>query len=263
MAAFSRARFEAIHDHLGAGDNNLSDAARATTKDLMIEATGSLADLVYSAGKGIGNAPAVGSLKLWARWHGTKADEPNQLIYGEVRDVNGDLMEGVRVDVTFPKPGGGSETWPFWTNASGTGHVRILVGKPALMDKKNVSGKVKTDQTSVTDGDWYYRTKKLRDGSNGFWTTVSDRSVHVGQKVTVRSYVKNTDGKPIAGLLVDWTWDIGGTPMKTTAYTDSTGKATSSFVIPSGFTRAQVYVYAHTTAYSLNRKSKTWFERTD
>ena len=261
LAAYSRARYEDIHDNIGAGSNSLSDAAKSTTKALMIRATGSLADLIYSAGKGIGNAPAVGNLKLWARWHGTKADEPNQLIYGEVRDVHGDLMEGVKVDVTFPKPGGGTETWPFWTDKAGVGHVRIVVGSPTLMSKKDVSGKVKTDQTSVTDGDWYYRTKKLKDGSAGFWTNVSDRSVSVGQKVTVKSYVKNTDGKPIAGLLVDWTWDVGGTPMRTTAYTDSNGKATSSYVIPSGFTRAQVYVYAHTTAYSMNRKSKTWFQR--
>ena len=73
------------------------------------------------------------------------------------------------------------KTWPFWTDATGTGHVRIEVGNPALMDKKDVSGKVKTDQTSVTDGDWYYRTKKLKDGAAGFWTDVSDRSVMPGQ----------------------------------------------------------------------------------
>ena len=263
MAAYSRARYEAVHDHLDTNDTSLSAAAKDATEQLLQRASGDLADLISSVPKGIGVAPAVGSLKLWARWHGTKGDEKNQLIYGEVRDVNGKLMEGVQVDVTFPKPGGGTETWPFWTDASGTGHVRILVGSPSLMSKRDVSGRVKTDQTSVTDGDWYYRTKKLKDGSKGFWTNVSDRSVHAGQKVTIKSYVRNTDGKPIAGLLVDWTWEIGGTTMHTTDYTNSKGIAVTSYVIPSGFTRAQVDVVAHTTAYSLNRKSRTWFERTD
>ena len=51
--------------------------------------------------------------------------------------------------------------------------------------------------------------------------------------------------------------------MVTTGYTNSNGKATTSFVIENGTTHAQVYVYAHTSAYSVNRKSKTWFQRSD
>lgn len=262
MAAYSRARYQTIHDNFEPGDNSLSNPVENATQDVMIRASGDLADLIKSVPNGVGNPPAVGSLKLWCRWHGVKGNEPNQLIYGEVRDVNGDLMEGVQVDVTFPTSGG-TKTWAFWTDETGEGHVRVEVGNPALMDKKNVSGKVKTDQTSVTDSDWYYRTQKLAGRAAGFWTDVSDRSVHAGQQVTIKTYVRNTAGKPIAGLLVDWTWDLGGTSMRTTGYTDSNGRATSSFTITNSTTHAQVYVYAHTSAYSINRKSKTWFKRTD
>jgi len=262
MAAYSRARYHDLNAAYDANDASLSNAAENILQDVLIRASGDLADLIQSVPKGVGNPPPVGSLKLQARWHGVKGDEPNELIYGEVRDIHGDLMEGVRVDVTFPTASG-SKTWPFWTDETGTGHVRIEVGNPALMSKKDVSGKVKTDQTSATDGDWYYRTKKLADADKGFWTDVNDRSVVAGQKVTIKTYVRTTDGKAITGLAVDWTWEIGGTPMVTKGYTNSKGKATSSFVIPSGFTRAQVYVYAHTSAYSINRKSKTWFQRTD
>ena len=124
------------------------------------------------------------------------------------------------------------------------------------MSKKDVSGKVKTDQTTVNDGDWYYRTKKLADADKGFWTDVSDRSV---QPVR-RSYqdVRAHDRREAdCGSAVDWTWELGGgNTMVTTGYTDSNGKATSSYVIPGGFTHAQVYVYAHTSAYSVNRKSE-------
>jgi len=261
-AAYSRARYHDLADAYDVNDDTLSPTAANITKQVLIRASGDLADLIQSVPKGIGNAPPVGSLQLWARWHGVKGNEPNQLIYGRVRDVNGDLMEGVRVDVTFPTSGG-TRTWPFWTDATGEGHVRIEVGKPTLMVKKGVSGKVRTDGTSVTDGDWYYRTKKLDDASDGFWTVVSDRSVVAGQKVKIKTFVRTPDGKPIPGLLVDWTWELGGTPMVTTGYTNDKGKATTSFVIKSGTTHAQVYVYAHTTAYSLNRKSKTWFQRSD
>jgi hypothetical protein len=262
MAAYSRARYQTVHDNFAPSDNSLSGPVENVTQDVLIRASGDLADLIKSVPNGAGKPPVVGSLKLWARWHGVKGNEANQLIYGRVRDINGDLMEGVQVDVTFPTSGG-TKTWAFWTDETGEGHVRIEVGNPALMDKKNVSGKVKTDQTSVTEGDWYYRTLKLADGANGFWTDVSDRRVVQGQKVTIKTYARTPGGAPIAGLLVDWTWELGGTPMVTTGWTDSNGKATTSFVIQNGTTHAQVYVYAHTTAYSLNRKSKTWFQRSD
>jgi hypothetical protein len=261
MAAYSRARYQTIHDNFEANDTSLSNPVENAMQELMIRVSGDLADLIQSVPKGIGNPPPVGSLQLWARWHGVKGNETNQLIYGKVKDVNGDLIEGVRVDVTFPTDSG-PKTWEFWTGADGEGHVRIEVDNPALMLKKDVTGKVKTDQTTESDGDWYYRTETLADADHGFWTDVNDRSVVPGQTVRIKTYARTPGGKPIAGLLVDWTWDIGGgNTMVTTGYTNSKGKATSTFVIPNGFTNTKVYVYAHTTAYSLNRKSKTWFQR--
>ncbi|MCI0343863.1 MAG: hypothetical protein L0221_00275, partial [Chloroflexi bacterium] len=243
-------------------DTSLNDAAQTVTGQVLSRASGDLANLIKSVRKGIGNPPPVGSLELWARWHGVKANEPNQLIHGRVRDVNGDLIEGVRVDVTFPTADG-SKTRPFWTDETGEGRVQIEVGDPTLMAKMDVSGKVKTNQTSVTDGDWYYRTEMLADGSAGFWTDVSDRSVGQGEEVVVKTYVRTPEGTPIAGLLIDWTWMLGDTPMVTTGYTNDNGEATTSFVIADGMTDAQVDVYAHTSAYSINRKSKTWFQRSD
>jgi hypothetical protein len=263
IAAYSRARYETVHANFEANDTSLSNPVENVTQEVMIRASGDLADLIQSVPKGIGNPPAVGSLQLWARWHGVKANESNQLIYGRVRDVNGDLIEGVRVDVTFPASGG-SKTWAFWTDETGEGHVRIEVGSPPLMVRKDVSGKVKTDQTVATDGDWYCRTVKLADGADGFWTDVSDRSVVQGQKVTIKTYVRTPSGDPIEGLFVDWTWELGGGEvMVTTGFTNENGKATTSYVIENGTTHAQVYVYAHTSAYSVNRKSKTWFQRSD
>jgi hypothetical protein len=131
------------------------------------------------------------------------------------------------------------------------------------MAKLDASGKVKTDQTRVTDGDWYYRTEMIADGSAGFWTDVSDRSVVEGQEVVIKTYVRTPEGNPIAGLFIDWTWMVADTPMVTTGYTNELGMAATSFVTQDGTTDAQVYVYAHTSAYSVNRKSKTWFQRAD
>jgi hypothetical protein len=263
MAAYSRARYQTVHDNFEANDTSLSNPVENVTEEVLVRASGDLADLIKSVPNGVGNPPRVGTLQLWARWHGVKGNEPNQLIYGRVRDVNGDLMEGVRVDVTFPM-GGGTATWAFWTDDTGEGHVRIEVGNPALMVRKDVSGKVKTDQTVATDGDWYCRTVKIADGADGFWTDVSDRSVVQGQRVTIKTYVRTPSGDPVEGLFVDWTWELGGGEvMVTTGFTNENGKATTSYVIENGTTHAQVYVYAHTSAYSVNRKSKTWFQRSD
>jgi hypothetical protein len=262
LAAYSRERYQAIQDNFELTDTGLSDAALAATGEVLIRASGGLADLIKSVRKGIGNPPPVGSLELWARWHGVKGDGLDQVIHGRVRDVNGDLIEGVRVDVTFPTANGPT-TWPFWTDETGEGRVRIEVGDPPLMAKLDASGKVKTDQTRVTDGDWYYRTEMIADGSAGFWTDVSDRSVVEGQEVVIKTYVRTPEGNPIAGLFIDWTWMVADTPMVTTGYTNELGMAATSFVTQDGTTDAQVYVYAHTSAYSVNRKSKTWFQRAD
>ena len=262
LAAYSRAQYWTVHDNLEPSDTSLNVAVQTVTAQMLIRASGDLANLIRSVRAGVGIPPPVGSLELWAHWHGVKGDEPNQLIHGRVRDVNGDLIEGVRVDVTFPTADG-PKTWAFWTDDTGEGRVRIEVGNPPLMARMDVTGRVKTDKTSVTDADWYYRTEMLADGSAGFWTEVRDRSAAQGQIVIVRTYARTPEGQPIAGLMIDWTWMLPDAPMVTTAYTNDQGEATTSIAITDDTTDVQVDVYAHTSAYSVNRKSKTWFELVD
>lgn len=262
LAAYSRARYAIVHDNLAPTDTALSDTVQTVTGEVLIQASGGLANLIKAVRKGVGNPPAVGSLELWARWHGVKEFEQNQYVYGRVRDVNGDLIEGVRVDVTFPTADG-PRTVPFWTDETGEGRARIGVEDPALMTPIDVTGRVRTDRTTASDDDWYYRTEMLADSSAGFWTEVSDGSVTLGQEVVVKTSARTPEGLPIAGLLVDWTWMLADAPMVTTGYTNEAGEATTSFVIQDGMAVAPVYVYAHTSAYSINRKSKTWFQQAD
>jgi hypothetical protein len=259
LAALSRAEYWTVHDNLEPADASLNEAVQTVTGQLLTRASGDLADLIGSVPTGVGIPPHVGSLELWTHWHGVKGEEPNQRIHGRVRDVNGDLIEGVRVDVTFPTAAG-PRVAAFWTDETGEGRLRIEVGSPALMARMDVTGTVETDRTSVTDADWYYRTEMLADGSAGFWTEVRDRSIALGQIVIVRTYARTPEGNPIAGLMVDWTWMLPDATTVSTGYTNDLGVATTSIAITDGATAAQVYVYAHTSAYSLNRKSKTWFQ---
>ena len=260
MAAYSRVRYELVHENLEPADTVLNPVVSLVTGEVLVHASGDLADLISSVASGMGNPPPVGSVEVSTRWYGVKGFEPDQYMYATVRDVNGDLIEGVRVDGSFPSADGVT-TLPFWTDETGEGRVRIEVGDPALMVPMDVSGRVTTDRTEVTAGSWYYRTEPLADGAAGFSTQVREVRHSWGQEVVVTTSTSSAAGQPIAGLLVDWTWTVGGTPVVATGYTNRAGVATTRFTLPFHST-AEFYVYAHTSAYSVDRRSKAWYQPT-
>ncbi len=92
---------------------------------------------------------------------------------------------------------------------------------------------------------------------------MNDRTVKAGQTVTVTSTVRSTTGTPVKGLYVKWTWTMGSVVHTSTGYTDANGVAKSSYTILSTTTRSQIHVHAGTSAYSINRNSNTYFQRTD
>jgi hypothetical protein len=262
-AAYSRARYLTLAANFKATDTTLSPTAGTVTKEVLIRASGDLANLVASVPKGIGNPPAAGKLTITLRYRGVKANEASERLDGTVLDVNGKPIEGVRVNVVWPMPDGTTKTLPFWTDELGKGHVYGTVGSNPLMVHQAVTATVTTNLTTLIKGTWWYRTPKLADGTAGFVTTVNDRTVRAGQTVTVTTTAKSTTGSPVVGLLVTWTWKLGSTTVTTSAYTDSTGKARSSRLITSSTTRSTIYVTARTSAYSLSRSSSTYFYRVD
>ena len=262
-AAYSRARYNTIAANFDAGDSSLNSAASAATKEVMIRASGDLADLVSSIKKGIGKPPVVGSIKVWMKWQGVKGNEPVEAAFATVLDTAGKPIEGVEVKVTTPVSPTSTKSLRFWTDATGTGHITYATGTFPLMAKQTVTLKVTTDQTTVTKTTWFFQTKRLADGSTGFKTTVNDRTVKAGQTVTVTSTVRTTTGAPVAGLYVKWTWTMGSLVRTSTGYTDANGVAKSSYTILSTTTRSEIHVHAGTSAYSINRNSNTYFQRTD
>jgi protocatechuate 3,4-dioxygenase beta subunit len=262
-ASYSRARYATIAANFDANDTSLSGPANTATKEVLIRASGDLADLITSAKKGIGNPPVVGSITAYMKWRGVKANELTEAAHGIVYDVNGKPIEGVQVDVIWPKPDGSKVNLRFWTDETGHGHITNRVWDTALMAKQTVTEKVTTDQTTVTKTTWWYETKRLADSTPGFLSTMNDRTVQAGQTVTVTSRAKDTAGNPIAGLYVEWTWEIGSTTKVTSGYTDSNGNAKSTFTVASTTTKSTIYVTGRTSAYSINRSSKTSFYRTD
>ncbi len=262
-ATYSRDRYLTLAANFSANDTSLSSAANTVTREVLIRASGDLANLVASVPKGLGNPPPVGTLTIKLRYRGVKANEVSERLDGTVLDGAGKPIEGVRVDILWPMADGTTQVMPFWTDELGNGHIYGIVASPTLMAHQTVTATVTTDQTTRTKTTWWYRTLKLADGTAGFVTSVNDKTVVAGQTVTVTTTAKSTTGSPIVGLLVTWTWYMGSTTVTTTGYTDSAGKARSSKLITSTTTRSTMTVTGRTSAYSINRSASTTFARVD
>ena len=262
-AAYSRARYNELEANYGPNDSSLSSAAASVTREVLIRASGDLANLIVSVPSGSANPPMVGSIKVWMKWQGVKGNESVEAAFATVLDTAGKPIEGLEVKVTTPVSPTSTKSLRFWTDTTGTGHITYAVGTFPLMAKQTVTLKATTDQTTVTQSTWFFQTKRLADGSTGFKTTVNDRTVKAGQTVTVTSTVRTTTGAPVQGLYVKWTWTMGSLVRTSSGYTDANGVAKSSYTILSTTTRSQIHVHAGTSAYSINRNSNTYFQRTD
>jgi hypothetical protein len=262
-AAYSRARYLNLQANFAASDTSLKPVAAQITKEVLLRASGELANLISSVPKGIGNPPPVGSISLTLRWRGVKTNEASERLDGQVLDINGKPMEAVRVDIAWPMPDGSTKIMPFWADGAGWGHIYGVVGSNTYMKHNEVKATVRTNTTTLVKTTWWYRTKRLADGTAGFSTKISDSTVVSGQTVTMTATAKTSTGAPIVGLQITFTWTMGSSVTKTTAYTDSTGKARSSRSITSTTTRSTMSVKASTSAYSINRSSTKSFHRVD
>jgi len=108
---------------------------------------------------------------------------------------------------------------------------------------------------------WFIPSPKLDIGRAGFKTVVNDTTPNVGQTIRVTALARDTWGRPVAGLQVTWTWDLGRTTARTSGITNAFGKAYSTRLITSSLTSGTVSIKAHVQAYSLNRYAYTSFNR--
>jgi hypothetical protein len=102
----------------------------------------------------------------------------------------------------------------------------------------------------------------LDSGGSGFNTKVNDGTVTAGQSVTATSRARDASGNPVPNLLVTFTWDVGGSTITTTDYTNAKGKAKSTRTITSGMAD-QIQIAAATQSGSTNRSSSATLQRTD
>jgi hypothetical protein len=262
-AAYSRARYLTLAAHFSTSSSSLSSTANTVTKEVLVRASGDLANLISSVPKGIGNPPAVGSLSIKLTWRGVKTNETRERIDGTVKDVSGKPIEGVVVNVDWPLANGTTTKLRFWTDQNGQGHVYGIVGAPPYMHHQTVTATVTTNETTITKTAWFYRTPRLADGSAGFVTTVNDTTVKAGQTVTATTLARTSTGVPVVGLWVAFTWTLGTKTVTGGGYTDSTGRARSTYLITSTTSHSTLTVKGAATAYSISRSSTASFHRVD
>jgi hypothetical protein len=262
-ATYSRGKYTDLAANFDANDTALSSTANTITRDVLRRASGDLANIIQSVAKGVGNAPAAATVTLTLRWRGVKTNEVSERLDVNVLDVNGKPIEGVLGTVSWPQPDGSKLKMPFWTDEFGNGHIYGKVGSNTYMAHQTVTVTVTTNAKTLTKSTWWYRTPRLADSTAGYSTSISDSTVVNGQTVTLTTTAKTSTGSPIVGLLITYSWYVGSTTITTTAYTDSTGKAKSSYKVLSTTTHSTITVTARTSAYSINRSSTKTFHRVD
>ena len=261
-AAYSRAKFAALHAEMKRSPGALTARARDITGKLARRAARDLANIIWSISRGVGASPDVATLKASIKWVGVAAREPYQTLFVVARDARGRPIEGLEVVISWPLADGSTKTERRWTDATGKAKYTTGVGGGALMIRRyvTVSATATTPDAAKTASAWFMATRPLADGRTGFRTVATDGTVRPGETAIVKTVARDRKGRPMAGLLVTWTWKVGTRTIRAKGLTDANGRAFSTLPITTS-PAARVSVTAHVQAASHNRYSTTSLRR--
>lgn len=261
-ASYSRARFLDLYDAWVASGGSISNATVSRiTGEVLRRVSRDLANIIWSIDQGVGRAPDVASLSAKVKWVGVRNGDPYQAVYTTAKDATGKGIEGLEVRVSWPQPDGSRKTLRTWTDANGYVKLTVATGKLSMLKRQDVPVKVTENGVTTTRTPWFIPSPSLGSGTSGFKTAISDSTPNVGQTVKLTSLTRDTSGRPVAGLLVTWTWDFGTSKVKTTGVTNAYGRAYSTKTITSSMTSGTVRITAHVQSYSVNRYTYTSFNR--
>jgi len=260
-AAYSRKFFPELYRLFKVDETVLVPRVSEITGFLLKRASSDLADMLYSIDQGVGDAAPVASVKSSVRWR-YAAKNTTQTVYVTVKGEAGQPLEGVRVDIAFPKATGGTRLLRRYTTAGGTVAAYAAIGDSPYGLRRDIVVTVKTGDVVKTSATWFVTSRRLATGSAGFKSWVSQTTAIPGQTVRVASLARDMLGRPVPNLKVSSTWTFGdGHVVKTTAYTDAAGRVLTSLPITDETPLGTVTVVAHTQSGSVNRVSSTSFRR--
>ena len=260
-AAFSRRWYPELYREFHANETILTTHVKAITGTLLKRASSDLANLLYSIDQGVGDAAPAASVSVRLRYTYV-AQNTTETVYVAVKDAAGHPLEGVRVDIAFPKATGGTTLLRRYTTADGHVTAYGSVGASPIGRWRDVKVTVKTGAVTKTPIRRFMATRRLAAGSAGFKSWVNDTTVHTGQTVRVASLARSSTGRGVANLKVTWTWTYAnGRKFTMTGITDANGKAVTTLRITATTPKGTVSVRATTQSGSVNRSSTTSFKR--
>jgi hypothetical protein len=257
-AAYSRRYFGELYREFHPNETRLNARVSQITGYLLKRASSDLADLLYSMDQGVDVIPAATvSAKLRYTYI---ARSTTETINVTVRDALGRPLEGVRVDIAFPKPDGGTKLIRRYTTADGTVKTWANVGTSPYGKRRDVKVTVQTGAVTMTPTPFFMVTRRLATGKAGFKTWVNDATVVPGQTLRIASLARDANRRGVANLKVTWTLKYAnGTVQRLTGYTDAGGKAVTYLPITEETPKGLVSVSAKTQSASVTRTSSTSF----
>ena len=237
-AAYSRSLFPSLLSHLEATRGaSLDDRAKDITRAVLRRAAQDLANLIWSIDQQVGDAPMASvSLSVRHRYAGGRV-----AVETRATSPSGKAIEGLVIQVTFPKVGGGTITRWRATGPDGTA-LNWMDATGSYYRKQTIAVKAVSLGTTITKTTWYMRTPSL----GSFALRMQDYTLAKGQTARAAAVAKDKSGRPVHDILVSFRWSDGVT---TKAYTNDTGKAVTTRVITraGGYTiRARAESGGHT-----------------
>ena len=231
------------------------------TGEVLRRVASDLANVIWSLDQGTGRSPDLAAFSAKLRWIGVRNGDPGERVIADIRDAMGAGIGGAEVAFSWPLSDGTRKLYRTWTNSKGHAELTFPVGKLPMLRRQDVPIVATVNAKRTTRDRWFIPSPKLADGRAGFKTVVNDPTPDVGQTIRVTSLARDTSGRPVPGLLVVWTWDLGSTSVRTSAVTNSEGRAYSYRKITSSITSGTVPITGRVQSYSQNRSSSTAFNR--
>jgi hypothetical protein len=260
-AAYSRGFYSELHARFAPDQTVLSTRVQEITGLMFKWGANDLANIITSIPLATGNPPPVATLVASVKWRYPKVNEPAQQVYVTATDAAGRPIEGLAVDVAWPLAEGGTTTIRIYTDPVGKSHWTRSVGASPLMERRTATLRASTRSVVATAATWYATSPVLATGLDGFKTTNDNSRPSAGEYVTVSSTLRDTAGRPVAGLPVTWRWTYDSTVVITSATTNASGVATSRRLVTSTTTWNRVTIAARVQSGSQNRNSSTSFQR--
>lgn len=178
-----------------------NSTVQTITKANLSRAANGLADMIRSIARGEG-VSGIGGLSV-AMDKVYVAPNAYATALATCTDDGGQPVEGVRVVFTWPLASGETTTEAI-SGTDGVARGKVLLGNEVRMTPMTVIATATSGGQSASDSTEYIVT----DVIDYIMTTFSNYAPKQGTILTARTVCLNSDGRPIPGLEVEFTWEF-------------------------------------------------------